>query len=1245
MQTVYRAYVEKRPGFDVEAMNLLADLKETLGIAALENLRLFKRYDLSGLSREEFSAALESVLSEPNCDAIYEERRPELEGARWFAVEYLPGQYDVRADSAAQCIALLTQKERPLVRTATIYALFGRLSDDEIARIKHYVINPVESREAVMGVKPETLEMSSAAPADVRILDGFRQLDADGIAAMAKSMGLAMSAEDLAFCQRYFRDEEHRDPSFTEIKVIDTYWSDHCRHTTFHTSLDQVEFPEGGDLAAPIAKSYRDYLGIRRELGREGRTLCLMDLATIGARELRRQGKLDDLDSSDEINACSIVINAVIDGKDEPWLIMFKNETHNHPTEIEPFGGAATCLGGAIRDPLSGRSYVYQAMRITGAADPRLPVEQTLPGKLPQRKITRTAAAGYSSYGNQIGLAAGTVQEYYHPGFVAKRMELGAVIAAVPRDHVKRLEPQPGDVILLIGGRTGRDGCGGATGSSKAHTEESLRACGAEVQKGNPLVERNIQRLFRRGHFARLVKRCNDFGAGGVSVAIGELAPGLEINLDLVPRKYDGLDGTELAISESQERMAVVVAAGDAPQALAMAAEENLEATKVAEVTANGRLEMTWRGRPVVSLSRAFLDTNGVTQHAKAVVAAPDEAASPFRPAAVADGLAAWMDVLGDLNVCSQKGMVERFDGTIGAATVIEPYGGRTRLTPNEAMAAKIPTMGHTQTCTLMSHGYDPQLCSWSPYHGALYAVVESLAKIAAAGGDALRARLTFQEYFEHLEFVPERWGRPLAALLGGLRAQLEFGTAAIGGKDSMSGTFEKLTVPPSLISFAVVTADAREVVTPEFKGAGHVVSLFPVTHLADGTPDFEELRRNFALLRTYVRDGRILAAHTVGKGGYAAALSMMAFGNMVGFAGQMPLEAGELFVPHYGAIIVESEGELPGVRAIGRTTDEAAITIGDLRLPLETAVAAWERPLEKIFPTTAEEVPDPVWQPCRERQVLRPAVKHARPRVLIPVFPGTNCEYDTAKAFAEAGAIPELVLVRNLTAADIEDSVERLARALDNAQIIAFPGGFSGGDEPDGSGKFIATMFRNPRVRDALERLLQERDGLGLGICNGFQALIKLGLVPYGKILPALSPDAPTLTFNNLGRHAATMAATVVASVKSPWLRHAEVGDVHEVAISHGEGRFIATPEQVAQLLANGQVAFQYADLTGRPAIQMPWNPNGSVCAIEGITSPDGRILGKMGHSERSWDSNVAKNIPGNKDQGIFRSGVEYFG
>ncbi|MBP5300210.1 MAG: phosphoribosylformylglycinamidine synthase [Victivallales bacterium] len=1246
MSQVFRAYVEKRPGFDVEAKNLLSDLRETLGIASLEGLRILKRYDLAGLTEPEFQAATASVLSEPNCDEVTLENYPQVADTQWFAVEYLPGQYDQRADSAAQCIQLLTQKEKPLVRTATLYGLQGKVSADEVARIKSYLINPVESRECVLGEKPATLEIETTVPEDVKTMAGFLELTPEGIAALDKELGLAMSAEDLAFVQSYFRDQEKREPTFTEIKVIDTYWSDHCRHTTFHTSLDQVEFPKDSTLAAPIQSSYQEYLEVRKRLGRENKTLCLMDIGTIGAKELKRQGKLANLDASDEINACSIVADATVDGKTEPWLIMFKNETHNHPTEIEPFGGAATCLGGAIRDPLSGRSYVYQAMRITGAGDPSVHVSETLPGKLPQRKITRTAAAGYSSYGNQIGLATGKVQDSYPPGFVAKRMELGAVIAAAPQANVIRKTPEPGDVILLIGGRTGRDGCGGATGSSKAHTTESLHTCGAEVQKGNPLTERNIQRLFRRAEFSTLVKRCNDFGAGGVSVAIGELAPGLQINLDLVPKKYDGLDGTELAISESQERMAVVVAAQDAEKAAALAAEENLETTAVATVTAAGRLEMSWRGKPIVSISREFLDTNGVTQHARAVVTAPDETANPFTAKPLKDSLISeWLDMLADLNVCSQQGLGERFDGTIGAATVLEPYGGKTRLTPNEAMCAKLPTMGKTDFCTLMSHGYDPYICSWSPYHGAIYSVVEALAKLAAAGGDSAQARLSFQEYFVHLEFVPERWGKPLAAVLGGLRAQLEFGTAAIGGKDSMSGTFEHLTVPPSLICFAVVPADARQVVSPEFKAPGHVVSILPVIRLADGTPDFGRLRENFARLHAEIQAGHVLAAQTVGRGGLAAALSKMCFGNLVGFNGTAPKDLGTLFTPDYGSIVVESETELPGFQVIGRTADDAAITLQNtLRLPLFEIIPAWKRPLEKIFPTTAADLPMATWAPYSGRNDARPAIRVAKPRVLIPVFPGTNCEFDTAKAFANAGAIPELVLIRNLSAADIEDSVAKLVKAIDNAQIVAFPGGFSGGDEPDGSGKFIATTFRNPRVREAMERLLKERDGLMLGICNGFQALIKLGLVPYGEIRPQLSADAPTLTFNNLGRHAATMINTVVASVKSPWLRHANVGDVHTVAISHGEGRFYASPEQVAELVQNGQVAFQYADLNGQVANEMPWNPNGSVNAIEGITSFDGRILGKMGHSERSWDTDIGKNVPGNKEQGIFRSGVEYF-
>ena len=1242
MGNVRRVFVEKRQGFNVEAQALLADLQENLGLTSLTEVRIFQRYDLSGLNDQEFAGARDSVLSEPNCDDVYEENLPSLDGI-FFAVEYLPGQYDQRADSAAQCIQLLTQGERPLVRSARVYVLTGKsLNDQELARVKSHLINPVESREASMA-KPDSLELAANVPADIPPMHGFLTLTQEEIRDLTKKMGLAMSSADLAFCQEYFRDQEKREPTLTEIKVIDTYWSDHCRHTTFLTKLDEVEFEES-PLNSPAKTDYTRYLKIRKGLGRENKDICLMDLATIGARELKRQGLLDNLDASDEINACSIVVEAEIDGKTEPWLIMFKNETHNHPTEIEPFGGAATCLGGAIRDPLSGRSYVYQAMRITGAGDPRKPLSETLPGKLPQRRLTRTAAAGYSSYGNQIGLATGKVQEIYHEGFVAKRLELGAVIAAAPQANVLRGVPSPGDVILLIGGRTGRDGCGGATGSSKAHTGESLQTCGAEVQKGNPLTERNIQRLFRRGEFARLVKRCNDFGAGGVCVAIGELAPGLKVNLDLVPKKYDGLDGTELAISESQERMAVVVAAGDVQKALDLSAEENLEATAVAEVTASPRLVLSWRGRTIVDLSREFLDTNGVTQHARAHVDAPSMLSCPLRVAVPSDASACkkqWLKTLGDLNVCSQQGLVERFDGSIGAATVISPFGGKLRLTPNEAMAAKIPVPGHTETCTLMSHGYNPDLSTWSPYHGALYAVIEANAKIAAAGGDVSQVRMSFQEYFERLGERPASWGKTLAALLGGLRGQLEFGTASIGGKDSMSGTFEHISVPPTLVAFAVGVTDASLVTSPEFKKVGSVVSVLETTYGADGMPDFDRLRENFDNLRRWHKEGKILAAQTIGFGGLAAALAKMCFGNWIGV--NVEAQPG-LFDLNYGSIVLETKEALPGTRILGATVANPEIVCGDCHLTLDEALAAWKAPLENVFPSVAKTSPAPVWQPCQERSALHPRQKTAKPRVLIPVFPGTNCEYDTAKAFALAGAEPQIVLVRNLSAEMIEDSVKELVKAIDNAQIVAFPGGFSGGDEPDGSGKFIATTFRNPRIAEAMMRLLKDRDGLALGICNGFQALIKLGLVPFGEIRPCLQHDDPTLTFNTIGRHAATYVNTVVASVKSPWLRHAEVGQVHSVAISHGEGRFQATPEQVKQLLANGQVAFQYAGPDGLPATDAKWNPNGSVAAIEGITSPDGRVLGKMGHSERSLDSHIAINVPGEKDQGIFRSGVEYF-
>ncbi|NLF94458.1 MAG: phosphoribosylformylglycinamidine synthase [Oligosphaeraceae bacterium] len=1242
MGTVRRVLVEKRPGFDIEAQQLRADLQEHLGLAELREVRIFKRYDLAGINAREFAAARDSILSEPNCDFVYEHALPDLPGSSLLAVEYLPGQYDQRADSAAQCVQLLTRGERPLVRSATVYALTPALHRSALEQVRQYLINPVESREASMAI-PETLETSSDIPADIGTLAGFLTLTTEELATLRREMGMAMSSADLAFCQQYFRDQERREPTYTEIKVIDTYWSDHCRHTTFQTVLDQVEF-EPGKYTAAIRLDYERYLALRQSLGRQNRDLCLMDLATIGARELKRQGRLDNLDASEEINACSIVIEADLDGRQEPWLIMFKNETHNHPTEIEPFGGAATCLGGAIRDPLSGRSYVYQAMRISGAADPRAKLSETLPGKLPQRKITRSAAAGYSSYGNQIGLAAGKVQEVYHPGFVAKRMELGAVIAAAPQANVLRQRPQPGDAILLIGGRTGRDGCGGATGSSKAHTGESLQSCGAEVQKGNPLTERNIQRLFRTAEFARLVKRCNDFGAGGVCVAIGELAPGLEVDLDRVPKKYAGLDGTELAISESQERMAVVIAAEEVERAIAMARAENLEATLVAWVSADPRLQMTWRGKTIVSLSREFLDSNGVTQHAAARITEPESAANPFLPRAIQSFPAEWLQTLRDLNVCSQKGLIEHFDGTIGAATVLSPYGGKYRLTPNEAMAAKIPCLGQTETCTLMSHGYNPVIASWSPYHGALYAVVEAIAKIAAAGGDVTQVRLSLQEYFERLKDVPERWGKPLAALLGALRGQLEFGTAAIGGKDSMSGSFNDLDVPPTLVAFAVTSAKADKMISPEYKNAGSCISLLPAPRDHHEIPDFDTLRKNYCQLYQWIQSGQVRAAHTVGHGGIAAAVSRMCFGNRLGLEIDSSWKAAELFCPEYGAIILESDHPLPGTRRLGQTTQVQEIRWAEQRLPLEQALAAWQEPLESVFPTRASEPAPPLWQPWTERSRSRPRQRVIRPRVLIPVFPGTNCEVDTARAFTRAGAIAECLLIRNLTAVDIEQSVSALVQAINQAQIIAFPGGFSGGDEPDGSGKFIATTFRNPLVAEAMARLLQERDGLVLGICNGFQALIKLGLVPYGEIRPALAPADPTLTFNNLGRHAATMVNTVVTSVKSPWLAKTAVGEVHAVAISHGEGRFSASEAQLRSLLATGQVAFQYADLDGRPAAGLPWNPNGSACAIEGITSPDGRVLGKMGHSERSIDSNIAINIPGNKEQGIFAAGVEYF-
>ena len=1239
---VYRIYVEKKPGFDGEAQSLRNELVSLLGIKELNGLRLLNRYDVEGIDEALFEQCIPTVFSEPPVDNTYAEL-PVSDGVS-FAVEYLPGQFDQRADSAAECIQLISQGDRPLVRSARVYLLEGTLTDEQVAEIKKYVINPVEAREASLDTKA-TLKMEHPVPTEVEVLDGFNELDEAGLKKFIDEKGLAMDLGDIKFCQEYFRSEK-RDPTITEIKMIDTYWSDHCRHTTFGTILDDVQIDD-----AVVQEAFDRYMAMRADLGRENKPRCMMDLATIGAKELKKQGILKNLDESEEINACTVKIKCDVNGKDEDWLFLFKNETHNHPTEIEPFGGAATCIGGAIRDPLSGRSYVYQAMRITGSGDPRVPYSRTRAGKLPQRRITTTAAQGYSSYGNQIGLAAGKVQEYYHPGFVAKRMELGAVIAATPRDHVRRAQPEPGDIVMLLGGRTGRDGCGGATGSSKAHNAQSLTTCGAEVQKGNAPTERCIQRLFRHAEFAQMIKRCNDFGAGGVCVAVGELAPGLVIELDAVPKKYEGLDGTELAISESQERMACVIAPDMLERFKQMAYEENLEATQVAVVTEEARLVMHWRGKTIVDLSRAFLDTNGVTQHAEAEIAAPDEAA-PYltkKPDFAKNRTVreAWLAMLSDLNICSQKGLVERFDGTIGAGTILAPYGGVYRDSPNEAMAALIPTPGETTTATLMSHGYDPELSTWSPFHGAVYAVTESLAKICAAGGDVSRARLTFQEYFERLNRNKLSWGKPAAALLGGLSAQLGFGTASIGGKDSMSGTFEDIHVPPTLVSFAVGMVDARNVVSTDLKGAEeHRLALLTLPVDDALVPEYDKALMLYESLHQAILRGDVLSAHTVGRGGIAAAVTMMAMGSRIGVKLTDVAEE-ELFLPAYGGIVVELKPGAPvpaGLREIGVTTESATLSACGMTLSLSEAHGAWSEPLESVFPTEAKAKHTTApFIPYETRSAARPKLQIAKPRVFIPSFPGTNCELDSEKAFRRAGAETDVFVFRNLTAKGIEESVEALVRGINAAQIVMLPGGFSAGDEPDGSGKFIATALRNPRIMEAIMNLLNQRDGLMLGICNGFQALIKLGLVPYGEIR-TIREDDPTLTYNTIGRHAATHVRTVVSSVKSPWMAGVNVGDVHQVAISHGEGRFVCREAQLKQLVANGQIVTQYCTIDGVPAVKMPENPNGSYWAVEGICSPDGRVLGKMGHSERIG-ANVARNIPGEKDQKIFESGVAYFG
>ena len=1227
---VYRIYVEKKPGFDGEARQLYNELTTLLGIRSLTGLRLLNRYDVEGISEELFRQCAGTVFSEPPVDDVYGEL-PAHTGAA-FAVEYLPGQFDQRADSAAECIQLISQGERPLVRSARVYLLDGELTAGELEEIKKYVINPVEAREASLDTR-DTLQMTYAVPEAVATLTGFNELDEAGLKAFVDEKGLAMDYGDIKFCQDYFRSEQ-RDPTITEIKMIDTYWSDHCRHTTFGTILDDVQIDD-----AVVQEAFDRYMALRAETGRTEKPRCLMDVATIGAKALKQRGVLTNLDESDEINACTVKIKCDVDGEDQDWLFLFKNETHNHPTEIEPFGGAATCIGGAIRDPLSGRSYVYQAMRVTGAGDPLVPVSETLPGKLPQRKLVTTAAAGYSSYGNQIGLATGQVDEIYHPGYVAKRMEIGAVVGATPASHVRRECPAPGDVIVLLGGRTGRDGIGGATGSSKAHNHESLEHCGAEVQKGNPPIERKLQRLFRREDACRMIKRCNDFGAGGVSVAIGELADGLFIDLNKVTKKYEGLDGTELAISESQERMAVALAPEDVDRFIALASEENLEATPVATVTEEKRLKMVWNGATIVDISRDFLNSNGAEKHQKAHI----EKASVWQPQWAGSTFGEKMkSMVGDLNICSKKGLSERFDSTIGAGTVLMPFGGSHQLTPQMAMAAKLPVDGETTTCSGMAWGFNPYLMSADPYKGAMLAVVDSVTKLVASGFRYQDMYLTFQEYFERLGDKPERWGKPLAALLGALDAQMGLGIASIGGKDSMSGSFEDLDVPPTLVSFATAIGKTHRVVSTEFKKGHSSVVLLRPFYKEDGvTPNFASLLANYYIADQMMEKGIVLSASAVGYGGVAEALFKMGLGNQVGFRMIADMSMDELFEPAYGSLVLEIATGAPAGKLLGVTTHEYQFTACGETLDSAALQEIWEAKLEPVYPyrkagPTVEAVSGKIDPPAA------PKIGVAKPKVIIPVFPGTNCEYDTARAFRAAGADPEVLVIRNLTPADVTASCEALVKAIDAAQIVMLPGGFSGGDEPDGSAKFIASFFRSPAVTDAVRRLLFERDGLMLGICNGFQALIKLGLVPYGDIQP-ITADSPTLTFNTIGRHQSMLVRTRVASTGSPWLSRCALGDEYLVPISHGEGRFVAPQAVLDQLAANGQIATQYVDLNGQPTMDLSYNSNGSLLAIEGITSPDGRILGKMGHSERRGDG-LYENVAGDTFQPIFEGGVDYF-
>ena len=1235
---VSRVYVEKKPGFDVEAQQLAHELRDILGIERLEGLRLVNRYDVEGISDELFAQCVPTVFSEPQSDMAALEM-PAAEGAAVFAVEYLPGQFDQRADSASECIQLISQGERPEVRSAKVYLLEGPLADEDVAAIKHYVINPIEAREASLEPR-ETLRMEQPVPPMVETVEGFLDLDEKGLAAFIADRGLAMDLADLAFCQRYFA-EEGRNPTITEIKMIDTYWSDHCRHTTFGTVLDDVRIDDEAVRAA-----FEKYLAMRHELGRDEKPVCLMDMGTIGARWLKAKGILTGLDESEEINACTVKVNVDVDGEEQDWLYLFKNETHNHPTEIEPFGGAATCVGGAIRDPLSGRSYVYQAMRLTGAADPLVPVSETLPGKLPQRKLVTTAAAGYSSYGNQIGLATGQVNELYHPGYAAKRMEIGAVVGATPADHVRRETPAPGDVIVLLGGRTGRDGIGGATGSSKAHKLESLETCGAEVQKGNAPVERKIQRLFRRGDACRMIKRCNDFGAGGVSVAVGELADGLFIDLNKVPKKYEGLDGTELAIAESQERMAVALAPEDVDAFIALAHEENLEATPIAEVTEEARVRMVWNDTVIVDVSRDFLNSNGAAKHQDVHVAPGGSYERTWEGETLAERLGA---LVRDLNVCSNKGLSERFDSTIGAATALMPFGGSRQLTPALAMAAKLPVFGETTTVSGMAWGFNPYLTAANPFVGSYVAVVESVAKLAAAGFAREDMYLTFQEYFEKLRDQPERWGKPAAAVLGALMAQVDLGVGAIGGKDSMSGSFEQLDVPPTLVSFATAVGSIDRVTSPEFKGAGHRVARIAPAAYDGVVPEAAGLLEAIAVVERLIGEGAALAVSTPGYGGAAEALFKMCVGNGIGLALDEAVTADELFAPAYGSFLVEladdaavpAAGDAVRVDVLGETTEAYQFAACGETIPLADLQEAWESQLEPVFPYRAEgERVKPVSFGSATPLTYNGTI--ARPRVVIPVFPGNNCEYDSARAFEQAGAVVDTFVINNLTPDKVAESTAELVRLIKNSQIIMLPGGFSGGDEPDGSAKFITAFFRAPAVTEAVRDLLQNRDGLMLGICNGFQALVKLGLVPFGDIRP-MDESCPTLTFNDIGRHQSRLVRTCVASSLSPWLSRCEVGDVHTVPVSHGEGRFVASDELLAQLRDAGQIATQYVGADGQPSMDLDVNPNGSAWAIEGITSPDGRVLGKMGHSERRG-AGLYRNVPGDLFQPLFEGGVGYF-